>query len=449
MRKLLFNTILIACTIPSFAQLNYTLDSTTLVIEVALDSNRVDIPWEILWGPDDRLWMTDANRIIRWDPITDQLDTLAERPYGNGLGMALHPDFPNTPVVVAVFDTSFYYAAGNLCELIRFEYDPIADVLINDTVLLEYPHFGEHSGGRVLFDSTETILLTTADYWLEDDTLDHKMGKVLRVALDGSVPPDNPTSDHTWTRGHRNPQGLTRLPNGNIIVSEHGMPSDELNLIQPGLNYGWPVWDGFGCTNIYPDSCLSSTYITEDPLTDFFTPPSGIEHYPYTAIPEFTDKAITCVLWQQGFSVFGFNSTYDQVMSIERWNGGAFNDLQRIRDIAIRPDGSFYLITNDRFDARIRHVRKDLSTALADMTISDLRIHPNPAQDFVRISSERTAVLHATPYLIDITGKVYPVPFTYADEHWQLDIRKLKAGLYTVVMEDLDQIQTARFAVIK
>lgn len=448
MRSLAYTFILILISGSSTAQLIHTLDSTVLSIDVVLDSSRVDIPWEILWGPDDKLWMTDGPLITRWDPVTDQVDTLLERPYGNGLGMALHPSFPTEPYVVAVFDTADYYAIGGLCELLRFQYDTIADELINDTVLLQYPHFGEHSGGRVLFDSTENILLTTADYWLEDDTIGHKMGKVLRVALDGSVPADNPTSDHTWTRGHRNPQGLTALPNGNIIVSEHGMPSDELNLIQPGLNYGWAVWDGFGCTNIYPDSCLSATYITEDPLTDFFTPPSGIEHYPYSAIPEFTDKAITCVLWLTGFSTFGFNNTYDQVTSIERWDGGAFADMQRLRDIAIKPDGSFYLITNDRFDARIRHVSPAISTSINNSvrTTSDLLLHPNPATNRIHLSAIMTDVDEVLVY--DIQGRPCQMARSVQGNR-AVDISRLSNGEYLVVVVGPSYTQRARFSIIR
>ncbi|MCB0794774.1 MAG: hypothetical protein KDB88_08560, partial [Flavobacteriales bacterium] len=94
------------------AQLHYQLDSSILAIEVVLDTNEVDLPWEIIWAPDDRLWMTDGPRIKAWDPTLDRIDTLITMPRGNGLGLALHPDFPVVPQVFAVFDTSVYYGGG-------------------------------------------------------------------------------------------------------------------------------------------------------------------------------------------------------------------------------------------------------------------------------------------------------------------------------------------------
>ena len=149
---------------PANAQLTYQLGSTTLLIDEVVDSSRVNIPWEILWGPDDRLWMTDGPLITRWDPVTDVIDTLIDRGYGNGLGMALHPDFPNTPIIMAVFDTATYYGGGNWCEVSRFDYDAVNDTVVAEEVLFGYYHAGEHGGGRVLFDTTGNVLITTADY---------------------------------------------------------------------------------------------------------------------------------------------------------------------------------------------------------------------------------------------------------------------------------------------
>lgn len=427
--------------LPAKAQLTHTLDSTIVTIDLVVDSDRVDIPWEILLGPDQGLWMTDRNRIIRWDPVSDVIDTMGVRPYGNGLGMAFHPLFPQVPQVFAVFDTSTYYAGGQLCEIVRFDHDPFLDTLINDTVLLAYPHFGEHSGGRLLFDGIGKLLCTTADYWPAFDTLGYRMGKVLRMNTDGSVPADNPTADHTWTRGHRNPQGLCALPNGNIIVSEHGMPSDELNLIVPGIDHGWPVWDGVGCTNILPDSCLSSTYITEDPLAIYFHPPSGIEHYPHAAIPEFTDKAITCVLWQQGLVTFGFNGTYDSVTVVERFDGGAFQDLGRIRDLAVHPDGSIYFITNDRQEARIRRMYRNIGTGMRDRATSSVALWPNPATDIVHLRAD--APIGAI-VLIDALGRPVPALVHRSGNAATLVTEGLARGAYVLRIQQDDGVLVER-----
>jgi glucose/arabinose dehydrogenase len=415
----------------SFGQLTYALENTVLSIDEVLDSSRVDIPWEIVWGPDERLWMTDGPRIVRWDPVSDVIDTLLDRGYGNGLGMALHPDFPATPIVIAVFDTSDYYAGGNFCEVSRFTYDAVNDALGDEDVLLTYPHSGEHAGGRVMFDATGHVLLTTADYWAPHDSLFYNRGKVLRFGTDGSVPTDNPRADFTWTWGHRNPQGLAMLPNGHVVVSEHGQATNEINLIEPGHDYGWFAFDGPNCTNVLPDSCTSPTFQNTLPIAaHFFQAPSGTEHYTSEAIPELTDKLISCILWAKGLKTFTFNAAYDSAVAQGYLEGGAFNDLRRIRDIAIRPDGSFYLITNDRSHARIRWVYPDLGTGVGVSAAPDpdMMLWPNPTHDRATLIVANEAEVT----LRDPQGRLLNVPQQRLDGQRRLDLSALAPGTYTV-----------------
>ncbi len=414
------------------AQLTYQLDSTLLAIDVAVDSDRVNMPWEILWGPDDRLWMTDGPLITRWDPATDVVDTLLQRAYGNGLGMALHPDFPTVPEVMVVFDTADYYGNGHLCEVSRFTYDAINDTLIDELILLTYYHAGEHAAGRLLFDTTGHVLLTTADYYFNGpDTLFSTYGKTLRFATDGSVPADNPRADHTWTWGHRNPQGLAMLPNGAIVNSEHGqMPfGNEINLLQSNEDHGYPYYDGNTCF-IFPDTCTSATYTYTPPIRTFGHPPAGCEFYTSNAIPEFQDKLITGILWHKGIMLFDFNASLDSIISEEYLQGGAFDDMWRNRDIAIRPDGSFYLITNDRMDARIRWVRPDFSTEVAHLNTDAevIRIWPNPATDRVTVAVNGDAAID----LLDAQGRTLAAPVQRMGDHYVIGIGALPAGLYAV-----------------
>lgn len=411
------------------AQLTYQLDNTLLEINMVLDSSRVNIPWEILWGPDGRLWMTDGPLISRWDPLSDEVDTLLVRPYGNGLGMALHPEFPFTPWVYAVFDTSIYYGGGQLCEVFRFEYDVLNDELINDTVLFSYPHAGEHAGGRLHFDGSGNILLTTADYWLQDDTLGHLMGKVLRFTAEGGVPADNPTPDRTWTRGHRNPQGLATLPDGGIVVSEHGMGgNNEINLILPDRNYGWAVFDGNDCTFIYPDSCTSPTYVVEAPLITFMEPPAGTEYYAHDAIPEFTNKLLTGILWWTGLKVFTFNSELDAIVEDEYLNEGAWTAMARIRDLAIHSDGSVYMITNDRQNPRIRRMRAAIPTAIDAPDGSSPSAWPNPTKGLIHLVGAEPPV-----QLLDMQGRSWDVPALNLSDRVLIDLSNLGNGTYIVI----------------
>lgn len=419
------------------AQLTYQIGNTTLLIDEVVDSSRVNIPWEILWGPDDRLWMTDGPLITRWDPMTDVVDTLLARGYGNGLGMALHPDFPNTPVIMAVFDTSDYYGGSLQCEVSRFTYDPVNDTITDEQVLLTYYHAGEHAGGRVLFDTTGHVLVTTADYYLNGpDTLFSPVGKTLRLATDGSVPSDNPRADHTWTWGHRNPQGLAKLPNGAIVNSEHGQlfEGNEINLLQSNENHGYPYYDGTMCF-LFPDTCTSTTFSFVRPISTFTHPPSGCEFYTSDAIPEMHDKLITCILWHRGLMLFGFNDELDTVLTEEYLQGGAFDVMVRNRDIAIRPDGSFYLITNDRQDARIRWVHADASTASHDVAVplGAPRAWPNPVSDrlFIDWPNGATAVeVH------DAQGRSVRCASQRMGDRLILDVTGLHAGVYTARAND-------------
>ncbi|MCB0793309.1 MAG: PQQ-dependent sugar dehydrogenase, partial [Flavobacteriales bacterium] len=375
----------------------------------------------------------------------DRIDTLITMPRGNGLGLALHPDFPVVPQVFAVFDTSVYYGGGSWCEVIRFDYDALADTLGNDTVILSYQHYGEHAGGRLLFDTTGALLLTTADYWPENDTLGHRMGKVLRILADGSVPPDNPTSDHTWSRGHRNPQGMAMLPNGSVVISEHGQAgNNEINLVQADLNYGWPVFDGHDCTFLYPDSCTSSTFISHPPLTAYPEPPSGTEFYTSASIPEFTNKLITCILWYTGIKVFTMNASLDSVVAEVHHAGGAWADLVRNRDLAIHPDGSIFMITNDRFDPRIRRLYRDLPTGTQGPQHASVRLWPNPASEQVQL------IAHAPIERIrvtDLRGSSQEIMIQFAGTRAQLDVGTLVPGTYVVQTFTSHSVGTGRLIV--
>lgn len=419
----------------SRAQLTYALASTVLDIDVVLDSDRVNIPWEILWGPDDRLWMTDGPLITRWDPLTDVVDTLLDRGHGNGLGMALHPDFPATPILLAVFDTATYYGGGHLCEVSRFTYDAVNDTLIDEQVLFTYYHAGEHAAGRLLFDTTGNVLLTTPDYYLNGpDTLFSTNGKTLRFTPDGAVPADNPRADMTWTWGHRNPQGLTMLPNGTIITSEHGMApnANEINRIQRNNYYGWPAYDGDACSHIIPDSCVAPAYAYVHALATFGQPPSGTAFYTSDAIPEFTGKLITCILWSTGLKLFTFNAALDSITAQEYLTGAAFTDMVRNRDIAIRPDGSFYLITNDRMDARIRWIHPDPGTAVppSDRAVEPA-VLPNPVEARFTVMLPEGA-RNVSSEVVDLRGVPIRSAVARAGDRLIMDASALPMGLYAL-----------------
>ena len=243
-------------------------------------------PWQMRTGPDGRLWLTErvGKRIVRINPgdgsrstavaIADVLQTHAQ---DGLLGMALHPGLLTTTQADFVYVAMTYDAdpgAGQSRRMLvrRYTYDPAAERLVAPVDLLQgLPAGDDHVSGRLVFGRDQRLYLTIGDQGFNQFSLycqairaqelptagdiaagnrDRYQGKVLRIGLDGSIPPDNPVlggvRSHVYSYGHRNAQGMAVGPDGAIYVSEHG-PSvdDELNLVQAGKNYGWPHVAGY------------------------------------------------------------------------------------------------------------------------------------------------------------------------------------------------------------
>jgi PQQ-dependent dehydrogenase (s-GDH family) len=238
-------------------------------------------PWEVLWGPDDRLWVTErsAKQIIRIDPATGAKTTLVAIPESyrddsqdGVLGLVLHSGFLKTPGQDFAYVSFVYNAASEpkvdrRMRLRRYTYDARTQTLADPLDLLtNLPSNDDHAGGRLAFGPDQKLYMTIGDLagnnnWnacrpnraqelpTADDINARRweayQGKVLRINLDGSIPVDNPTlsgvRSHVFTYGHRNAQGLAFAPDGKLYSAEQGPSTDdELNLLRAGKNYGWP-----------------------------------------------------------------------------------------------------------------------------------------------------------------------------------------------------------------
>jgi PQQ-dependent dehydrogenase (s-GDH family) len=243
-------------------------------------------PFQIVWGPDDYLWVTErtAGRVTRVSPSDGSTtsaitirDLLTDGPSGL-LGMALDPGLlkgtGNDYVYVAyTYDAdSDPETVSRRTKIVRFTYDPRAHVLGNATdILAGLPAGTDHQGGRLVFGPDRMLYFSIGDLGANQLANycrpDHAQsvptaaqvqqrdwslyeGKILRLNLDGSIPSDNPTiagvRSHVYSYGHRNPQGLVFAPDGQLYESEHGPNTDdEVNLIRAGGNYGWPHVAGY------------------------------------------------------------------------------------------------------------------------------------------------------------------------------------------------------------
>jgi len=254
-------------------------------------------PWELTWGPDNMLWVTErtGKRISRIDPVTGRksvaitIDEVSAPGAQDGLlGMALHPELlrnTGNNYVYAAYTYSdpnkganpwfpdpaspyhFFYS-----KIVRFTYDKANGTLSKPVDLITGLLVGnDHLSGRLRFGPDKKLYFTIGDgghdqlgnFCLpiqsqrlptqeEVNRKDYSayMGKSIRLNLDGSIPKDNPTLagvvSHVYTYGHRNMEGIDFGPDGTLYTSEHGPKTDdEINILTPGSNYGWPNVAGF------------------------------------------------------------------------------------------------------------------------------------------------------------------------------------------------------------
>ncbi|MEM1320517.1 MAG: PQQ-dependent sugar dehydrogenase [Bacteroidota bacterium] len=336
------------------AQSTITLDSTTLTErEVAIG---IQVPWEILWGPDDHIWATERRgQVLRINPENGNFITvldLRSKVESGGepgmLGMTLHPDFENTPLVYIAYN---YLVGFSIRErLVSFEWNG-ANLVNEVTILDAIPGGGIHNGARLLISTDGKILMTTGD--VGNSSLSQNMnslsGKLLRINLDGSIPTDNPDpTSYVYSFGHRNSQGLAYGPNGQLYSSEHGaQQSDEFNIIEVDRNYGWPNVQGVCNTTAEINYC--NNFNVKEPLAEWSpcVAVNGLEFYDHEAIPEWKGKMLMAVLG--GFarlprlSVLEFNDDGTEVVNEVEY----FNNYGRIRDVCINPhNGAVYFATN-------------------------------------------------------------------------------------------------------
>lgn len=312
----------------------------------------LDTPWEILWGPDDHIWLTERyGRISRLNPETGELTELLTIPevYETSesglLGMVLHPDFTNHPYVYVVYT---YQESSILERLVRYTFTE--GILTSPLILLDnIGGASTHDGSRLLIDADNKLYMTTGDArnTSASQDLSSLNGKILRLNLDGSVPDDNPfPGSYIWSWGHRNAQGLVISPQGIMYSSEHGPSSDdELNIIEKARNYGWPDVMGFCDEPGELTFCADSNVM--EPIAAW-TPTlavAGTDFYHHPAIPEWQNTLLVSSL--KASSLTALNLSPDG-RSVSREESYFTNWFGRLRDVCISPDGRVFLAVSNR-----------------------------------------------------------------------------------------------------
>ena len=332
----------------SFIPAAYAQEYPELGVGVDVVAENLSVPWSMDWMPDGAILFTEREGSLRLiqdgilvpEPLVSVGDSNAE---GGLLGVAVDPDFEENGYVYLYYTYSDFLSTAN--KVVRYQF--VNDVLTEDTVLVEgIPGGWFHNGGRIQFGPDGALYITTGDAGDAGTSQnpDSLAGKILRINSDGTIPEDNPyDGSPVWSIGHRNPQGMDWDESGNMVATEHGpsgwrgVAHDEVNVIIPGTNYGWPDTVGDESADGLQEPILHTGNGT--------WAPSGAEFYDGDQIPEWAGKYFVATLRGNHLHMIDFDLENNRVVSHEKLFQGEFG---RIRDVQTGPDGFLYLLTSNR-----------------------------------------------------------------------------------------------------
>jgi len=252
--------LLVACTGSSGVSAE-GLEGGQQDLQVSVLHEELNHPWAIAFLPEGGALISERPGTLRWFEDAEAFDgrgalvpglpgDLQARNQGGLLDLALHPDFAENRWLYFTYSAAVDGGLTTRLARARFQDGELQDV---ETLFTAEPGVsgGRHFGSRIVFDDAGYVYISVGDRGQRDhaqDTSTH-IGSIIRLHDDGRVPDDNPLVDDAdarpeiWAWGVRNPQGMVMDPEtGTFWQNEHGpRGGDEVNIIEPGLNYGWPV----------------------------------------------------------------------------------------------------------------------------------------------------------------------------------------------------------------
>lgn len=219
--------------------------------DVQIIAEDLNIPWEIALLPTGEYLVTErpGNLLkIGQNRQVITIEGVEEIGEGGLLGLAVHPQFVDNSYIYLYLTSIVNGAVSNRVERYRLNDDNLSDRQI---IIDDIRGSAIHDGGRIDFGPDGYLYITTGDAGRQNLAQDRDSlnGKILRVTDEGEIPVDNPFSNAVFAMGIRNSQGLAWDPQGRLWITDHG-PSgassgyDEINLIEKGANYGWPLYLG-------------------------------------------------------------------------------------------------------------------------------------------------------------------------------------------------------------
>lgn len=326
-------------------------------------------PWALAFLPDGRMLVTEKPGRMRIVDVDGHLSApLAGVPkvvykgQGGLMDVVLDPRFETTHRIYFSYSEAREDDANGTtvahAELAKDRIENLKVIFRQQPAMKSDKHFGS----RLAFAPDGNLFVTVGERYLgmqKAQTLDNDLGKVVRVTREGGIPPGNPfvgrgdARPELWSYGHRNLQGAAINPwSGKLWTHEHGpQGGDEINIPQPGRNYGWPIityGEQYGGGKIgegitHKDGMEQPVYYWVPSIA-----PSGMAFYDGKRFPQWQGNLFV------GSLKFGklvrLQLKGEQVVSEERWDIG-----RRVRDVRLGPDGYLYLLT-DESDGQILRV---------------------------------------------------------------------------------------------
>ncbi len=339
--------------------------TANVAFELTVLTNGLEHPWAVEPLPDGSLLVTERPgrmRIVSADgtlgaPIQG-LPAVAAGGQGGLLDVALSPSFDSDRTIFWSFTEP--RDGGNGTSVARgvlsADRTRVDDVRVIFRALPTYDN-SAHFGSRLVFAPDGMLFITTGDRSDREmrehaQRLDGHLGKVMRIAPDGAIPQDNPfvgrdgAQPEIWSYGHRNIQAATLDPQGRLWIVEHGTRGgDELNLIEKGTNYGWPLQAyGEEYSGMPIRSAETQRPGMQQPLYywDPVIAPSGAQFYTGDAFPAWRGSLFIGSMRDQmlvRLTLDGDRVSGEEHLLTDRG--------QRVRDVRMGPDGSLFLVTDE------------------------------------------------------------------------------------------------------
>ena len=339
---------------------------TSTSYEGKMLSDALKSPWGITSLPDGRFLITEKEGTMRIATSTGNVSAPitglpAVNPGGQGglLGLTIDPAFSGNSMVYWVFSENT--PKGNLTSVAKGKLSADEKRIENATVIYRaLPAYkgNLHYGGRILFDKSGNLFVSTGERSDEvtrpqAQDLNSALGKIVHITTDGKPAGGNPFLNNAKARpevysyGHRNVQGLAFHPEtGDLWEAEFGpRGGDEINLVQPGKNYGWPVITyGIEYSGEKISGATTQKEGMEQPVYywDPVISPSGITFYNSDSIPEWKNNLFIACLSGNHIARLVMNN--NKVAGEERLLA---NEKKRFRDVTQGRDGALYAVTDD------------------------------------------------------------------------------------------------------